>query len=1199
MMNKNKPCRGHKKTSVTSLSRDSKKIANGTRTFQKKVGYRKLSKTCDPVDVRQQKDENVHFRQKGRFTRRRKDAPDRKADIIEEEEIKIPEKDRNLKKPYIIKSFMSEDNKLELKTLFPELEFKFQGTKYKSHPVLSQVRLILEGKAIKLAKTHLKHGKILDVGTSLRTLLKLGKLGHGIERINHPNFYEKMMNVQKNNVTGHDTGQKENFDFCLGKKICQHHVFDTALFIHSLYYNSPEQIYEIINQTTSRIAYAVVHIFKGSKGKIYEAKWFRDNNEITMQVPGNCRNYIHPDMSWMDGKNFVVIKKEDGISSILAWKQVDSINSTKDKILKFFIYQMENEPELLQAKETYYNDFKKFKNDLKNNKKNVEIKLKTGIVIIPKKLVLMSLRFIISKKPTPDQLAILTNYLASHSQRKKFTGINEYDLLRAQGPLTNFIWRLYQENKLLRSGYYTTDINKELNKVIVDRFSFKTKGFNKLYLLIIPLIFIAAYIDLESESNFTFGFTLIVLFIIFFRLKFKRWYDSFMNQAYHNTPELQTMGFKLIQNLFKFKIGKKLILMLLTIFFIKKVKTSYQNWDDLKNTINVTRQSYWTPIIPVRPFDGMDEISTLFDPYSLPQSDTVQLKFIDEKGFGNITEDKVKEICDKQHKPPRKSIVNVAPAYTNLIPAVFNKTAWNEFVSLKTRVAIKPKDVCDRLYWQKIENVMDEELPLQRSNIKYSYTGNEDYYPEVKLNYKPSIFLHNTTLINDTSEFCNINVKPVSYSDYLKGFPRAKRERMEKVRIKYETKELKKSGLSYQFFIKKEKQMLISDKPYKPIKPRGINGVPVISKVTTGPWFKTYQKCMKYVWEWRNWIWFTSGATTETFKAWWKLTDQIIPVSLQNIMCSDYSTFDVTQSEPLIQSEVKYYRKLGFGFSHIAKLINKAKLKTKSYGKFFMVKMVGIRKTGDNDTTTGNSRTTAYAIASFFKMFTKNCKENVRIMIIGDDSFVVFNVQWLLKYFTNTQRMLVSFREHIVKIGLKVKVLTTENLLDSEYISCKFFRLVDGTVAIGKKPGRVLAKVGWFLNSNRSKKKWLNILKGTLISYLATVKQVPFLRSYIYEVLNYLSDVVPEFSTDLLFRLNDKKGVQIILKKINVAFVEPEDKVDWVDFQKCYGFNIQDELQFRKNLRDNLNIHGLHFIEYNPFLEILLRKEAQVEEAMK
>ena len=125
----------------------------------------------------------------------------------------------------------------------------------------------------------------------------------------------------------------------------------------------------------------------------------------------------------------------------------------------------------------------------------------------------------------------------------------------------------------------------------------------------------------------------------------------------------------------------------------------------------------------------------------------------------------------------------------------------------------------------------------------------------------------------------------------------------------------------------------------------------------------------------------------------------------------------------------------------------------------------------------------------------------------------------------------------------------------TEFLSCRFYPVLDG-YAIGKKPGRVLAKMGWMLyKPNRTQEVWRSLLKASLLSYKHTGLHVPFLRVYLRVLYENLKDV------DALF---EDPTLQYRLKGDKLYVVTAET---WYAFERLYGLDREDERDFEKLLR--------------------------------
>jgi hypothetical protein len=134
----------------------------------------------------------------------------------------------------------------------------------------------------------------------------------------------------------------------------------------------------------------------------------------------------------------------------------------------------------------------------------------------------------------------------------------------------------------------------------------------------------------------------------------------------------------------------------------------------------------------------------------------------------------------------------------------------------------------------------------------------------------------------------------------------------------------------------------------------------------------------------------------------------------------------------------------------------------------------------------------------------------------------------------------------------------------AEFLSGRYWPTKFG-YRFGKKPGRVLAKIGYLLaKQGRKPADYQRSFKGTLVSYLPTANHVPFLRVYIHECLAFMTGIQADYSGT---RYRVKGGV-----------CQADDET-WAAFEELYGLNRDDERLFAVKVRDHLRGGRFGFLD--------------------
>jgi hypothetical protein len=399
--------------------------------------------------------------------------------------------------------------------------------------------------------------------------------------------------------------------------------------------------------------------------------------------------------------------------------------------------------------------------------------------------------------------------------------------------------------------------------------------------------------------------------------------------------------------------------------------------------------------------------------------------------------------------------------------------------------------------------------------------------------------------------------------------------------------------LYYKAFTKREKLIGIIAGIFIGQRPRVVQGCSMLEKVATGLWFYQYSKAMKFVWHIYNPIWVASGAITDEFNEWFRFhVERLGGVDNCVFIGTDFSKYDVTQGKDCKAREHEWYRQLGF-VSHIGDDLGRAILKARHklvvFGCGCRSTYEDCRQSGSNDTTVGNNKTTGEAIAGCYHAH-RVYGDSYACAVSGDDNYTIMTRR---AWSTIGER---NMTDYVSALGFSLKIQSSTNPTAVEFVSCRFFPVgtavfntddlvtnkrdilgidTETVYAIGKKPGRVLSKMGWMLSKpNRSDKVWLQLFMGSLLSYDATGLHVPFLRVYLEVCLEYCiqQEIIPIMDSDLKHRL---RGV--------VKYMVTE--ATWDCFYEVYGLTIEDENAFRTDLQRAVN--DLPYMIVSPVLQTL------------
>lgn len=487
------------------------------------------------------------------------------------------------------------------------------------------------------------------------------------------------------------------------------------------------------------------------------------------------------------------------------------------------------------------------------------------------------------------------------------------------------------------------------------------------------------------------------------------------------------------------------------------------------------------------------------------------------------------------HRPPRLiarcAVIAVGTVFTTCFPLVFSTSNHNLVVGVHTRAVLEPPTRPRGDFWDTdFTNLMQ---------IKRGKSG----YP---------VPLTRVFTANKTEHV----FKVASWQKYVSRFPPNKRKMLEKARMKLKYGDYSRKQFVYNLFIKREKQMEITEQDFSPVRPRVITGASWPAKTASGVWFYNYSNALKYAWNPTTRLWYCSGYKAAMFNWWF---DRVVKKmgGLRNciFISSDFSKYDVTQGPECIKAEIRWYKQLGFlkKLGKYGEWILDMKMKGKCFGDGVMYTKNGGRSSGDNDTSSGNSGTTGKAMVSCLKDmgFT-----NFYTAVLGDDNFTILHASELdTRDFIAARNVMVNYMDN--SCGFSIKVLITTRIMEAEFLSLKFFPTENG-YKVGKKPGRCLCKLGWMMDrQGRTKEDALQLFKGVLLSYLATANHVPFLRVYVWVWLEALQGIKAKHGENDKYIIGYKES-----RKLCDA-----DRLTWSYFTDFYGLDRADERSFHNTLK--------------------------------
>jgi len=525
----------------------------------------------------------------------------------------------------------------------------------------------------------------------------------------------------------------------------------------------------------------------------------------------------------------------------------------------------------------------------------------------------------------------------------------------------------------------------------------------------------------------------------------------------------------------------------------------------------------------------------------------------------------------KRIRTGKPGLVGVGPICSAV--AYMASTAYNSLIGVETRITNKLKYYLDvnSVAWKHFQTTYKKLYPVTCNSIgKFQYHGKDN---------KARDKINKITVLDNESY-----AKRIKVGRKKKAFIRA-------------TEEVKTSWWLMKWtwggFVKSEKVLKYLFWAIEFVKPRIISGVAPIIKVLFGSLFLSYQVALKACMHVESDIWFNSGARVEKFTAWYEY--HRVKYDNPYYLFSDFSSFDRTQGFEMLEFELNYIDE-HFGTYFVGgewfnrrqcrrfwRLHRKAMLHSKiRFGDWLSVITCGVRKSGNLRTSSGNTLVLATTVASFLDYHGLSYSMAVQ----GDDNFTILELKEVNEKFTSKGKNIADeLKAWCASLGFIAKVKCTDVLSRAELLSMKFYT-IGNSVVVGRKPGRVIARLGFMKHKMGFKDEdYKASFKGTLLSILPLANHVPFLRVYVRLCLKELENVTAVFE-------EDDRDWRV---KCEGAQLHEADDGTWAEFIKAYpGMNREVEKNFAKMLAEGFSKYGLSFQFNHTVVEYLLSCEADV-----
>jgi hypothetical protein len=420
--------------------------------------------------------------------------------------------------------------------------------------------------------------------------------------------------------------------------------------------------------------------------------------------------------------------------------------------------------------------------------------------------------------------------------------------------------------------------------------------------------------------------------------------------------------------------------------------------------------------------------------------------------------------------------------------------------------------------------------------------GFSDHIPVVPLNCENNekIALNNRALmktdapvklmwdriIDFISDLGTAEVIPLTFEEWNSNFPLGRRKEHEVAR-----QQLEDEGINYQdvlrnLFIKMESYNKGTLEGSENFDPRAIQGTSHKANVALGPWMAGFNKYLKKLFSPQSHVCYASGMTGEEVGTWMK--DALEEIDDPIFFWSDFSRFDATQGSGAFRFERRMYEFCGLKKDMEARAVFLAQKKTKGYSKHFKYQVPYTRKSGDPNTSCGNSLING---ATSFQTCLDLGLNNFKSIVLGDDLLTIMSqkelmkqrienfsplwngdldmyyrvkrslgvkenlrLKYLFQKISLEQRMEVfcdDYAMYMKSYGFKAKCGWSRRLCDAEFCSALFWPVGD-TYVLGPKIGRLMPKMGFCL-----KMLLKTQIQGVYKGYEYMANHVPILSEFI------------------------------------------------------------------------------------------------------
>jgi len=258
----------------------------------------------------------------------------------------------------------------------------------------------------------------------------------------------------------------------------------------------------------------------------------------------------------------------------------------------------------------------------------------------------------------------------------------------------------------------------------------------------------------------------------------------------------------------------------------------------------------------------------------------------------------------------------------------------------------------------------------------------------------------------------------------------------------------------------------------------------------------------------------------------------------------DIANYDSSFCREFMEAEHWFVSKLGA--PKATKDLIKENVDTHGYTfQGIKYKTNGTRNSGDPFTSLFNSFWNLlfhiYIITKVNVISFEECLRLVLMLAAGDDNAM------------SISRILImpDFKAEMLNLGFESEFILRE-WEELEFCSNRLYKTEDGNYMFGPKPGKVMSKIGYYVQPPSLKLvSQKSMVRGTAIGLIPACYHIPILRDYIYHLLRMTNGSRAYFNRDEPWKMNYKKDNGNIYNDFLLANTYNLSHSSYKIFNKC------------------------------------------------